>query len=433
MARAPRLGSRDHTRMKIVSAHEAIAAIPDGATVIMPGGCSEPVTLFEAFAAGVERFSRLTVMSGFSFGRYGYLARGLGDHFRYVTWQSSVRLRELFRENDPRKIGFVPIRLADLNRVISRDGPIRPGVLVVQTSPPLPDGTVSLGISVGANPGFVAAADCLVAEFNPHMPVTAGDSRVPLSKIDYATEAATPLCTYATAPARERDHAIVERVLELVPEHAWVQLGIGAVPDRVLARLGGIRGVNLFSGLLTGGLQQYLADVAHEPEVLVGELAGDQAFYDFCGSDARVRMAPLSVTHDVARLAALSRFVSINSAIEIDLQGQSNGECLGSIPISGVGGSMDYVEAAAQSAGGISIIALPSTTEDGRQSKIVPRLAPGAPVTTPRFAVDCVVTEYGVARLKGRDLHARAAALIAIAHPDFRDGLAASLQEQIRS
>jgi 4-hydroxybutyrate CoA-transferase len=414
--------------MQLVSANQAIQAIPNHSTVIMPGGCAEPVTLFEAFVDNVERFTGLTVMSGFGFGRYGYLKRGIGAHFRYVTWQASAALRELFKENDPRKIGFVPIRLADLNRVVSRDGPISPDVVIVQTSTPQADNTVSLGISVGANLDFIANAKLVIAEFNPHMPVTAGQSRVALSQINFGVEAATPLCTYHTPPAKPRDQAIVEHVLELIPAEAWVQLGIGAVPDRVLSRLAEKPGVNLFSGLLTSGLQQYLNDVRHTPQVTAGELAGDQAFYDFCGRDARVQMAPLRVTHNVASLAALPRFVSINSAIEIDLQGQSNGESLGTLPISGVGGSLDYIEAAAQSTGGISIIAMPATTEDGKHSKIVARLAPGAPVTTPRFAVDCVVTEYGVARLKGRDLWARAEALIAIAHPDFRDALANSLK-----
>jgi len=126
-------------------------------------------------------------------------------------------------------------------------------------------------------------------------------------------------------------------------------------------------------------------------------------------------------------LAKLPRFVSINSAVEIDLHGQSNGETIGPVQISGVGGSLDYVEAAALSAGGISLIALPSTTEDGKLSKIVPRLATGAMVTTPRFCTDYIITEYGAARLKGKDLQARAEALINIAHPDFRDELQNSL------
>jgi len=413
--------------MKIVTPAAAIAAIPDGSTVIMPGGCAEPVDLYAAFAAGIERFSGLTVCSGFAFGKYAYLERGLGTNFRFVTWQASARLRGLFKENHPGKVGFVPMRLADVARVVHRDGPIRPDVVVIQTSPPTPDGDVSLGISVGAFPDIVASAGIVIAEFNANMPVTAGETRIPLSRIDYATESASPLCTYHTPAAQERDQRIVEHVLDLVPDHAWVQLGIGAVPDRVLGRLAEKQGIQLFSGLLTGGLVDFMERCRHQPEIVVGELAGDQDFYDFCGRTPAVVMAPTRVTHDVPTMARLARFVSVNSAIEIDLQGQSNGETLGSLQISGVGGSMDYVEAASLSAGGMSIIALPSTTEDGRHSKIVARLAEGAPVTTPRFATDIVVTEYGVARLRGKDLWARAEALIAIAHPDFRDALASGL------
>jgi 4-hydroxybutyrate CoA-transferase len=138
-------------------------------------------------------------------------------------------------------------------------------------------------------------------------------------------------------------------------------------------------------------------------------------------------MATVHVTHNLLRLAQLPRFVSINSAVEIDLHGQSNGETLGEVQISGVGGSLDYIEAAALSEGGRSILALPSTTDDGKHSKIVSRLTAGAVVTTPRFCTDSIVTEYGVARLKGQELRARAEALIAIAHPQFRDALAKSV------
>jgi 4-hydroxybutyrate CoA-transferase len=413
--------------MQRVTASEAVAAIPDGATVIFPGGCAEPRDFYAAFSAGVDRFRHLTVCAGFSFGRYAYLERGLGTNFRFVTWQASARLRTLFAENDRRKLGFVPLRLADLTRVIHRDGQIKPDVVVIQTSLPTAQGEVSLGISVGAFPDFIASAKIVIAEMNPNMPVTAGAGRIPLSQITFATHSETSLCTYHTPPAQARDQRIVEHVLDLIPDNAWLQLGIGAVPDRVLGRLADKRGINLCSGLLTGALQDFLSKARHSPRIIVGELAGDADFYAFCGATPRIEMATTRVTHDVASLAALPRFVSVNSAVEIDLQGQSNGETLGPLQISGVGGSMDYVEAATQSAGGVSIIALPSTTEDGKHSKIVPKLAAGAPVTTPRFAVDCVVTEFGAAHLRGKDLFARADALIAIAHPDFRDALANAL------
>jgi 4-hydroxybutyrate CoA-transferase len=132
------------------------------------------------------------------------------------------------------------------------------------------------------------------------------------------------------------------------------------------------------------------------------------------------------VTHDVAALGRLPRFASINSTVEVDLQGQANGETIGPVQISGVGGSQDYVDAAARSRGGVSILALPSTTEDGRRSRIVAQLTPGSVVTTPRYSTDAVVTEYGIARLKGKSLRARAESLMAIAHPDFRPALVAA-------
>ena len=407
--------------MRKVTASEAIRAIPDGSAVIFPQGPVDLVELYRAFGDEVERFRDLTIYSGLSFGDYRFLDRGLGEHFRYVTWQASPRLRPLVSAG---KIGYVPIRFGDVHRVISRTGPIRPDVLFVQVSPPR-NGEVSLGISVSLNQDFLRAAKLVIAEVNPHMPWTAGNSRVPVERIDLAVESDAPLGEYGTPPASERDRQIVDRVLDLVPDGAVVQLGVGSIPDRVLSRLAEKRGVNLFSGMLTRGLESFVESAKHTPKVTTGELAGDAKFYEFCGRTRLVRMATSRVTHDVAALARLARFVSINSTVEVDLQGQANGETIGDVQISGVGGSLDYIEAATQSRGGISILALPSTTEGGKRSRIVARFLPGTPVTTPRYAIDTVVTEYGVARLRGKELRARAEALVAIAHPDFRAALAA--------
>ena len=280
---------------------------------------------------------------------------------------------------------------------------------------------------MGPNRHFVEQAPLVIAEMNHHMPVTCGDSRLDLGDIDLAFESDRPLAVYDTGTPAARDEQIVEHVLGLIPERAWVQFGIGAVPDRVLARLAGIRGANLFSGMLSQSLVTYLEQVGHGPQVVNGELAGDQALYDYCHLDERVQMAPLGTTHNPLELARLERFVSINSAVELDLQGQSNGETLGATQISGVGGSLDYIEAAAQSPGGVSVIAMPSTTAGDRRSKIVTSLAPGGAVTTPRYCIDYVVTEFGVARLRGKSLWQRAEALIDIAHPKFRDELADGL------
>ena len=409
--------------MKIVTPHEAVRAIPDDGVALFPHGCIEPTAFYAAFQDEVERFHGLTVYSGLSFGTYPFLATGLGTHFRYVTWQAAPQIRGLFKENDPRKVGFAPMRLSEITRIVNRNGPIKPDVVVVQVSPPNQDGMVSLGISVGLYKDFIDTARTVIAEINANMPTTHGNSMVPAEKIDLAFESSEPLGAYRTPHQTERDTRIVDHVLDLVPDSAWVQLGIGSVPDAVLGRLAEKRGVNLFSGMLTQSLVRFLADVQHRPKVVTGELAGDQEFFDFCGRTPLVEMAAVDVTHNVIALAKLPRFVSINSAVEIDLHGQSNGETIGPVQISGVGGSLDYVEAAALAEDGVSIIALPSTTENGKRSKIVATLTEGAVVTTPRFCTDYIVTEYGVARMKGKDLRARAEALIAIAHPDFRPEL----------
>lgn len=409
--------------MKIVTPHEAVRAIPDDGVAVFPHGCIEPTTFYAAFQDEVERFHGLTVYSGLSFGTYPFLATGLGTNFRYVTWQAAPQIRGLFKENDPRKVGFAPMRLSEITRIVNRNGPIKPDAVVVQVSPPNQDGMVSLGISVGLYRDFIDTARTVIAEINANMPATHGNSLVPAEKIDLAFESSEPLGAYRTPHQTERDTRIVDYVLDLVPDSAWVQLGIGSVPDAVLSRLAEKRGVNLFSGMLTQSLVRFLADVQHRPKVVTGELAGDQEFFDFCGRTPLVEMAAVDVTHNVMALAKLPRFVSINSAVEIDLHGQSNGETIGPVQISGVGGSLDYVEAAALAEDGVSIIALPSTTENGKRSKIVATLTEGAVVTTPRFCTDYIVTEYGVARMKGKDLRARAEALIAIAHPDFRPEL----------
>ncbi len=413
--------------MRLVTASEAICAIPDGSTVVFPHGCVQTDALYAAFEAELDRFRDLTIVSGLSFCDYRFLRRGLGTSFRYVTWQASLRLRDLVVAGE---VDYVPIRFGEVHRMVSREGPIRPDVVLVQVSPPR-RGEVSLGISVSLNQDFIRSARLVIAEINPRMPWTAGDSRVSTRSIDLAVEVDAPLGVYRTPEASPRDLQIIDRVLELVPDRATVQLGVGSVPDRVLGRLGEKRGVDLRSGMLSQGLHEFLERAKHTPKVVTGELAGDQDFYDFCGRTRLLKMATSRVTHDIAGLAKLPRFVSINSTIEVDLQGQANGETIGSVQVSGVGGSLDYVEAAARSRGGISIIALPSTTDDGKRSRIVARLSEGGVVTTPRYAIDTVVTEHGAARLKGKTLRQRAEALVAIAHPDFRPELERSLEQRL--
>jgi len=402
--------------MKPVSPDAAVAAIPDGSRVFLPHGAVEPVLIYEALQRGRERFRDLHLYSGMQFGGYPFLRAGLGENFRYATWQASPRLREHFASG---RIDFLPMRIRDVVRIAGRHGPLRPDVLIVQTT--LPRGNeVSLGISVSLYRELVAAAGVVIAEMNSRMPWTRGDSVISLDDVDLGVESDLPLGTYAPPRQGEREARIAERVLELVPEGAWVQIGVGAAAEAVLARLHEVAGVNLHSGMLTGGLIECVARARHPMRVVTGEVCGGPELYALVHENPQIELHPTTLTHDLLAIARLPRFVAINSAVEVDLHGQVNGETIDGVQVSGVGGCLDFIEGAQYSPGGLSIIALPSTTEDRRRAKIVAQLSAGTPATVPRYCADVVVTEHGVAHLRGKTLHERAEALTAVADPEFR-------------
>ncbi|MFI5367252.1 MAG: acetyl-CoA hydrolase/transferase family protein [Candidatus Binatia bacterium] len=402
--------------MQLVSPHVAVRSIPDGSRAILPHGCVEPTAFYEALQTERARFRNLRLYSGLQFGDYPFLRAGLGENFTYTTWQASAKLRSLFKEG---RAEVLPLRFRDVTRVVARNGPVPPDVVVVQVSKP-DNGFVNLGISVSLYRDFIANARLVIAEINTHMPPTHGNTRVALSDIHLGFESEHPLGEYRAPRRTARDERIVERVLSLIPRGAWVQFGVGAIPDAVLCRLHEVPDANIHSGMLTDGLIDFVEKSRHRARVVTGEVAGTAVLYAFVGRTPQVEFHPSSVTHDFIPIAKLPGFVSVNSAIEVDLHGQVNGETIDGVQISGVGGSLDFVEGAAASPGGMAIIALPSTTENGARSKIVRQLAAHTPVTIPRFCADVVVTEHGIAQLKGKTLRERADALRVIAHPDFQ-------------
>jgi acyl-CoA hydrolase len=404
---------------------------------VLPHGCVEPVALYDALARSPGHPGAPPVLyTGLQFGDYRFLGPGaanegadvgaLGSGYRFVTWQVGPRIRGLARSG---RVGVLPLRFRDIPRVFGPGGRLAADVAVVQCAPPR-DGTVNLGISCSIFPSVVAAARLVIAEIHPDMPRTSGMTDLPEDSIDLAVDAVAPLGTLERAVPDAVDEQIIARVLRLVPEGAWVQLGVGAIPDALLARLHEVPGVKLHSGMLTDPLADFLESAPAATRVVTGEVEGSHATYARAAHDPRVSFQPTTVIHDVPHLARLERFVSVNSAIEVDLDGQVNGETIDGVQVSGVGGSLDFVEAARYSPGGRSVIALRSTAK-GR-SRIVDRLAAGSAVTVPRFAVDVVVTEHGVAELTGLDLRERAEALIEIADPAARAELRARAHERAK-
>jgi acyl-CoA hydrolase len=328
-------------------------------------------------------------------------------------------------------VDHLPLHYREIVRWLAVPG--RFDVLLLHVSMPDRDGLCSLSVAADFTPAVLAAAgaDTLVlAHLNPRLPRTHGPT-VPLARIDACIEAdVAPLTVEDSAPEPTLQ-AVAERVAALVHDGDTLQFGLGKLQAAVLAALRGHRHLCIHAGMVSegliglrdaGALAAHAALDEHAPPVCTGVALGSEALYRACADRALVRFAPVEYTHAQATLAAIPRLVAINSALEIDLLGQVNAETLGGRQVSGVGGLVDFIRGARASDGGRAVIALTATAGREARSRIVPLLAAG-PVGVARGDIDTVVTEHGVAELRGLGVDARARALIAIAAPAHREGL----------
>jgi acyl-CoA hydrolase len=407
----------------------AIERLGPGLRVLLPPGCGEPAALVGEICRQSSRLAGLTLMGGIHLGDYPF-ARP--EHpLRFVTWHMSPRLDAARRAG---RVEFVPMRYFDLVTQFARGGHWAPDCVLVHTAPPDAHGYLSLGVSTGVALPAARGAPLVIAQVNPNMPRTRGNAFLHRSQIDLWVEVDEPLGPYPPTPVGDVERAIGREVAALVPDGGTVQVGVGAIPQAALEALGHHRDLAVHSlvvdpvvdlverGVVTGRRKPF-----HRGRMDLAEAMGTPRLFRFLHDNPAVNMDSSGFVHDPDIVARLDGFVSINSALEIDLTGQVNAESLGARQVAGVGGQFDFVLGASRSRGGASVIALPSTGREGAVSRIVSRHAPGTAVTTPRFVADVVVTEHGTARLRGRGERERAAALIAVAHPRFRGELEGSL------
>ena len=311
-----------------------------------------------------------------------------------------------------------------------RSGALPVDVVFVQVSPPDANGRYRLGLAADYLQAAIERARVVVAEVNPDVPRTEGETSLDPERVDFAVEAAEPPLEIPGSTPNETERTIAGYVAERVPDEAVLQFGIGTIPDAVCGALAGKRDLGIHSGLISDGVMDLIeagAVTNRKKEVdagvsIGGVLFGTRRLYEFADLNPKIELRSLDYTHAPAVIGRFGAFVSIQTAVEVDLTGQVNAETLGGIHIGAVGGANDFVRGAAGSPRGRSITALRSTTTKGTITRIVPKLQDGV-VTTTRSDVDLVVTEYGVAELRGRSLRERADSLIAIAHPDFRAAL----------
>lgn len=414
-----------------VTLAEAVGRLETGQRVLLQPGCAEPTAFLRELTRQADRFAPLTLVGGLLLGDYPFLRPEYAHHFRWATWQLMPRAVAAWERG---QVEFVPARYFDIVRLVAPGGPWAPDVVVVQTAPPDRQGWLSLGVSVSYALPAAREAPRVVALVNPRMPRTLGNAFLHRSQVDCWAEVDAPLVEYPPAPIGAVERRIAARVAELIPDGATIQLGVGAIPQAIMEALGDRRDLGFHSllvdhvlPLVEKGVVTNARKTLHPGRMDIGEVMGTRRLFDFVHDNPLVNMEPSDLVHDPEVVGRIRHFISINSALEVDLLGQVNAESVGPRQLTGLGGQFDFVLGATRAPGGTSVIALPSTGKGGAVSRIVARLRAGTPVSTPRYLADWVVTEHGAARLTGLGDAARARVLLELADPGFREELERSL------
>jgi acetyl-CoA hydrolase len=393
-----------------------------------PQGPGEPLALTEALVAQRAELASPSLLFGLT--QSDTLRPEIGDHFRFRALNGAGSSRRVTALSDifPGHVSAIP--------GLIRGGQLPLDVLLIQVRPLL-HGGYTLGVIADFTQAMIQRARLVIALLNPALPAVVGDAYVDAADIDILVDGDERLIDMPDPVPSEVERAVARQVAALIPDQATVQLGVGTLPAAVAEALGGHRGLGVHSGVVSDVLvdlvERGVVTNAHKGRdagrTVTGGLFGTQRLRDFAASSGLIDMRCADYTHQLAVTASLSKFHTINSAIEIDLTGQVNSEVAGGRYLGAVGGQVDFVRAGVASAGGRSIIAFPSATPDGKHSRIVASLG-DRPVTTARSDVDVIVTEHGAAHLRGASLRERTTRLVAIAHPDHRESLERALHAQ---
>jgi 4-hydroxybutyrate CoA-transferase len=414
----------------MVTVEEAVSVVESGMHVFVHGAAMTPTPLLEAIVARRD-LEDVTFYHMHTGGPAPFAAPEHAGRFRSVSFFVGAPLRPAIAEG---RADFIPIFLSQIPGLFT-SGRIRLDVALVTLSPPDRHGLCTLGASVDSARAAVDTARYVVGEINARAPRTHGATTVPLARVEAAVRTDRPLHEHAAASESPVEAHIGELVASLVEDRSTLQMGIGAIPDAVLRRLGNKHDLGIHTEMFSdgivplaeGGVITNRYKTLHPGRTVTSFVNGTRRLYDFVDDNPLVEFHPCDRTNDVALIRLNDGVVAINSAIEIDLTGQVCADSIGHRIFSGIGGQMDFMHAAARSEGGKPIIALPSTAAGGKVSRIVSALKPGAGVVTTRGHVHWVVTEHGAVNLHGLTLRERGEALIRIAHPDARAELTRDL------
>jgi acyl-CoA hydrolase len=408
------------------SLEKAMELVSPSSNIFIQTGAAAPQQLIRGLVARGRELRDITIYQMHTEGSAPYADPEWKDVFKVNCFFIGSNLRKAVQE---KRADYIPVFLSEIPSLF-RNKIIRIDYALIHVSPPDEHGYCSLGVSVDIAPAVLQSAKCIIAQVNPNMPRTHGDSFIHISQISAMVEVNDDILVAHVAPPDELNTKIAENVASLIEDGATLQMGIGNIPNAVLKKLSNHRRLGVHTEMFSDGIVDLI-----ESGVITGEmkkrrqykvvssfLIGSQRLYRFVHDNPVVEMLDIGYVNEVHIIRQNPKVTAINSALEIDLSGQVCADSIGSKMYSGVGGQMDFMRGASLSEGGKPIIAMPSVTARG-ESKIVPFLKSGAGVVTTRAHVHYIVTEYGIAYLYGKNLTERAKALIDIAHPMHREKL----------
>jgi len=410
----------------MLTAREAVKRIMSGNNIFIHSAAAVPSRLVSAMTERHTELKDVTIYQMHTEGEAPYCEDSLIDSFKLKSFFVSSNTREAIRKGNG---SYIPVFLSEAPYLF-RSGTIKIDVALITVSPPDRHGYCSLGTSVDISLAATNSAKLVIAQINEYMPRTHGDGLIHSNDIDIMVPANEELPEVTYSATSKEHQTIGNYIAELVEDGSTLQMGIGAIPNAVLASLGSHKNLGVHSEMFSDGVLSLIEKGVingihkkkHPGMIVASFVVGSKKLYDFIDDNPIVQLLDFAYVNDSDVIKQNPKVVAINSAIEIDLSGQVCADSIGNKIFSGVGGQMDFIRGASRSEGGKPIIALTSTTKNG-QSKIVPFLKQGAGVVTTRAHVHYVVTEYGVANLYGKTIEERVKLLTKIAHPMHREEL----------
>jgi len=418
---------RNVYEQKKTTAEAALGALQSGQRVFIHMAAGAPQALIEALCQRVTMLHGVEILHCINLGPAPYCEPEYAAHCRHNALFIAANTRGAVQAG---RADSIPVFLHEVESLFT-NGALPLDVALSQVSPPDHSGHMSLGAAVDTSLSAARAARHVIVQVNPRVPRTLGDTFLTVRDVHAIVQEERPLPEFNQGTITGTHIDIARHVAALIPDEATLQIGVGGIPDAVLAQLKDRRDLGVHTEMFSDGLIALIESGAvtnakktlHPHKVVAAFAMGSRALYEYIHDNPIFEFLPNHYVNSPVVIAANRRMVAVNSAIEIDLSGQVCADSIGSLPFSGIGGQVDFVRGAAHSPEGVAVIALPATAKDGAVSRIVPRLKPGAGVVTSRGDVRWVATEFGAVNLFGRSLRQRAELLITIAHPAFRSEL----------